>query len=805
MPARLKVILGIAGTLAVLVIAAFAFFYYLITKSYPVTSGTLDVSGIHAQVSIYRDDYGVPHIVAGSDYDAYFAIGYVHAQDRLWQMELIRRAGQGRLAEVLGEPALKIDKMFRTLGLWRQAEKTAPTIDEATRSALQAYADGVTNYIESHKGKFPVEFDLLNFEPEPWTIEHSLLISRLMAWELNYSRWVDIVLAELVEKLGAAKATEIFPTWPEGAPLIVAQELQGNKTATMAAQLFESDQEFRKLLGSPGMESGSNAWAIAGSKSTTGKPILANDPHLLFSAPGRWYELHVAAPGLDVSGASIAGVPFVVIGRNQSIAWGVTNAMIDDEDFYVEEVDSVQHPTRYRFNNEWRPVEQRVDTILVKNSPPVLLSVYQTHRGPIINRMEAAAQWSRQLMSMRWVGHEISNEAQAFYLINRAHNWQEFLDGLRFYAVPAQNFVYADVDGNIGYHTGGRVPIRKTKTATLTFPGWTDEYDWKGFVPFEQMPQVLNPPEGFVATANNRIISESYPYYLSNLWEPEWRIERITEVLRSKPILSVEDMERLQQDVVSPQARELVPIILKAFEGQPPPNADVQTALTYFRNWSYEMKASDVATSLFQAFLVRMIHNTFEDEMGPSLLGVYDTLASVPLNAITKLMKKGSSPWFDNVKTPQIETMNDIIRQSLDDALHELKTKYGGEIKEWRWGSIHQVQFPHVFSANDILRPIFTVGPFPVGGSHSTVNKGDFRIMDPYLNTVGPSTRQIFDLADISNTRSITPPGQSGQVFQRHYDDQVHMWLNGLYRKQTMDRALIEKSGYDLLILRPSK
>jgi penicillin amidase len=403
------------------------------------------------------------------------------------------------------------------------------------------------------------------------------------------------------------------------------------------------------------------------------------------------------------------------------------------------------------------------------------------------------------------VGHEISNEAQAFYLINRAHNWAEFLDGLRHFTVPAQNFVYADTDGNIGYHAGGRIPIRKTKSATLTFPGWTDEYDWKGFVPFEQMPQVLNPPEGFVATANNRIVSEAYPYYLTNLWEPEWRIERIYEVLRSQQVYSIEDMQRLQQDVVSLQARELVPVILKAFEGSQPSSADAQISLTYFRTWNYEMKATDVATSLFEAFMLRMIRNTFEDEMGPSLLGVYDTLANVPMMAITKLMKKGSSSWFDNVNTPQLETMNDVIRQSLDDALRDLRTKYGGEIKAWRWGSIHQVLFPHVFSANDILRPIFTVGPFPVGGSLSTINKGDFGISDPFQNTVGPSTRQIFDLADISNARAITPPGQSGQVFQRHYDDQMHMWLNGLYRRQSMDRASIEKAGYEVLILRPAR
>lgn len=802
---RLKVFLGVLGTLIVLTLSLTVFFYYLITKSYPATSGTETVVGIQAEVQVYRDDYGVPHIYANSEYDAYYTVGYVHAQDRLWQMELIRRAGEGRLAEILGEPALKIDKMFRTLGLWRQAQKSAPNVDARTRVALEAYADGVSHYIASHKGKYPIEFDLLNCEPEPWTIAHSLLVSRLMAWELNYSRWVDIVLGQLVERLGAAKASEIFPTWPEGAPLIIPDELKGKKTSAMADQLLDADQAFRHLLGNAGMESGSNAWVVSGAKSVSGKPILANDPHLLFSAPGRWYEIHVVGPDLDVSGASIAGVPFVVIGHNKSIAWGVTNAMLDDEDFYVEEVDSVQYPTRYRFNNAWRPVEQQVDTILVKNSPPVLLTTYRTHRGPIVNRMEPAAQYSRQLLSMRWVGHDDSNEAQAFSMINRAHTWKEFLDGLRHYAVPAQNFVYADVDGNIGYHTGGRIPVRKTKTATLPFPGWTDEYDWKGYVPFEQMPQSFNPPEGFIATANNKIVSDSYPFYLSNLWEPDWRITRISELLLKQERFSVEDMQRLQQDVLSPQARELVPIILKAYDDSPPEDADVRTTLTYFRNWNYEMKPNDVATTLFQSFLVQMVRNTFEDEMGPQLLGVYDTLATVPLAAITKLMKKGSSAWFDDIRTPQVETMVDIIRRSVEDGVLDLKTKFGGEIKEMRWGTAHQVEFPHLFGSHDLLRRIFNVGPFPSGGSHSTVNKGDFRLSQPFQHYVGPSTRQIFDLSNRNNARSVTPPGQSGQVFQHHYDDQVQLWLNGGYRTQLMDRSAIENAGYDRLLLRPAR
>jgi penicillin amidase len=805
MSLRLKIIVGSLATLAFFALALLVFFYYLITKSFPTTSGTADVPGLQADVQVYRDEYGVPHIYAESDYDAYFAIGYVQAQDRLWQMELLRRAGQGRLAEVLGEPALKVDRMFRTLGIWKQAQKMAQATDAKTREALQAYADGVSAFIQTHKGQYPVEFDLLNIEPEPWTVSESVMISRLMAWELNYSRWVDLTLGELVERFGQVKASEIFPTWPEGAPLIVPEELRGRKVADLGREFLEADQAFRRLMGSSGFESGSNAWVVAGSRSVTGKPILANDPHLMFSAPGRWYELHVSTPDLDVEGASIAGIPFVVIGRNRDIAWGVTSAMIDDEDFYVEQVDSLQHPTRYRFNNAWRPIEQEVDTILVKDAPPVLLTVYRTHRGPIVNRMEPAAEFSKNLLSMSWVGYDISDEGRALYLINRASNWKEFLNGLRTFAVPAQNFVYADVKGNIGYYTGGKIPLRRTKSPTLPFPGWTDAYDWKGFVPFDENPHLLNPPQGFIATANNKIVSDSYPYYLSNLWEPEWRIDRITELLRAQPKCSVEDFQRFQLDLLSPQAREIVPIILEAYEGQNIDDPDIQTALKYFGNWNDEMGADDVPTSLFQAFFVRMIQNTFDDEMGPDLLAMYDTLAAIPMSVTTKLMKKGSSVWFDDVRTPQFESMNDIIRRSLGDAIGDLRTSYGGELKEWQWGRIHQVEFPHVFGGNNLLRRVFNIGPFPVGGSHSTIWKGDYRLKAPFLDYLGPSTRQIYDLADVNNGRAVTPPGQSGQVYQRHYADQVQLWLMGGYRRLTMDRGAVEQSKHDLLLLRPAK
>ncbi|MBI4427772.1 MAG: penicillin acylase family protein [Ignavibacteriales bacterium] len=801
---KAKLLLGLSVSAALILVTALILAYTLATRSFPETSGTYTISGISATVEIYRDSYGVPHVFAQSDLDAYFTAGFVQAQDRLWQMELIRRVGMGRLAEILGEPALKTDRLFRTLRIWRQAQRLANALDDETRDALQAYADGVNAYIVEHKGKYPVEFDMLNIEPEPWKVEHSVAISRLMAWELNYARWVDILFGELVERFGA-RAREIFPTWPEDAPVIVPKELMGKKIAALGKQLLDAEISYRSLFGVPGLQTGSNAWAVSGSKTFSGMPLLANDPHLLLFVPGRWYEIHLSSPAMDVEGASLAGIPFIVAGHNRRIAWGVTNAMVDDEDFYVEDVDSIQHPTRYRFRGGWQPITEEVDTIVVKDGLPVILSVYSTHRGPIVNRIEPAAQLSEFLLSMRWVGHELSNEAKTFLLINRARTWNEFKEGLRHFGTPTQNFVYADADGNIGYYTGGRLPLRKTKGQTLPFPGWTDDYEWQGFVPFEQMPNSFNPPEGFIATANNMIVEDSYPYHLSTHWEPSWRIVRIVELLKSQEKFSPEDFQRFQLDYVSPQARELVPVVLRAYEGREISDNRVQTTLNYFRNWNFEMRAEDVSTTLFQAFFLKVIKNTFQDEMGGQLLSLYDTLASVPMTVITALLKKDSSEWFDNVETPEREMKNDIVRMSLEQAIDELESRLGGEVKEWQWGKLHKVEFVHVFGANSVLRRIFNVGPFPVGGSHSTVNKGDYRLGAPFANTVGPSMRQIYDLGDVNNTRAVTPPGQSGQVFHTNYSDQIPLWLNGIYKTVPMDRARIEREPHSLLILRPTR
>ncbi len=803
MRTRTKVFLGLGITLVVVLIASVVLAYYLITKSFSTTSGSLRLAGLRDGVEVLRDEFGVPSLFAENERDLYFAVGFTQAQDRMWQMEISRRAGMGRLAEILGDRAVKTDRMFRTIGIRRIAAEMAEALHDSVRVLLQAYADGVNAYIEHHRGKYPLEFDLLGIEPEPWTIEHSLLISRLMAWELNYARWVDLIFGLLVERFGEARASEIFPHWHHEAPTIVPDPAR-RRVAASLRDFVQADVAYRELVGLRSLHAGSNSWVVSGTKSATGKPLLSNDPHLSLTTPARWYDMTLAAPGIEVSGVAIAGGPFIIIGRNRFIAWGLTNGMVDDQDFYVEEVDSLLHPTRYRVDNSWRPIVSQEDTILVKDGKPVIFTIYRTHRGPVVNRFEAAATLYEQPVSMRWVGSEQSNEALAFYLINRAGNWREFTEALRHFAVPAQNFVYADTAGNIGYRLGGKVPLRRSGALPIPHAGLTSQNDWRGFVPHEELPQLYNPPEGFIATANNKITVDGR-YYLSQHWEPSWRAMRITELLQSAPRFTLEDFQRIQADVSSPHAREVVPMILAAFEEKPTDDAVVREALVYMRNWDFEMKQDDVATSFFQAFFVRLIHNTLYDELGSSMLGMYETLAAVPMVAITNLLYQGNSAWFDNIDTPEVETRNDIIRMSFAGGIEQLRGMLGGELKEWRWGRLHKVEFQHVFSPNALLRRIFNVGPHEVPGSHSTVWKGDYRLADPFANHVGPSTRRIIDLADANNTRAVTPPGQSGHVFHRNYKDQTSLWLQGGYRTMPMDRYVIERRAWHYLTLLPSQ
>ena len=500
---------------------------------------------------------------------------------------------------------------------------------------------------------------------------------------------------------------------------------------------------------------------------------------------------------------TIAGVPFVIIGRTRAISWGVTNAMLDDADYYVEMVDSLDHPSRVRVRDQWVPIETYRDTISVKGDRSVVLTSYWTPHGPIINRVEPAAPLYGQLLSFRWTGSEPSADARTFYLLNRATTWREFKRALSYFNTPSQNFVYADTSGTIGYQLAGKVPVRPASQATVPVPGWTEGYEWRGFVRTELLPSVVNPTQGFLATANNRIASDAYPYHLSSYWEPDWRVRRITELLTEGGPFTSEDMKSIQRDVLSVHARDLVPLIVAAFDSIEVSDPSLKDCLTYFRNWTYDMHERDVATSIFHAFITAAIRNTFSDELGGEAFRLYDTLATPPLLAITKALHDSSSVWFDRIDTAPVEGRDDIIRTSLKDAVRFLKNVRGDDIKEWTWGSLHQAEFQHLFGENALLRPIFNEGPFPTAGSHSTVNNGYYRLDQPFVNDVGPAMRMVFDMADSTGYDSVLPPGQSGQVFHQHYDDQVTLWLTAGTKRILLLEQDIRRAGYHRLTLQP--
>ncbi len=797
---KLKIFIGLFLSLIFIAGVSFFLLRYLVTKSFPQYSGEISAA-VRQPAAIHRDEFGIPHIAAENEYDLFFAQGYVHAQDRLWQMDLSRRAGEGRLSEILGTPTIKFDKMLKTVGFRRIAEQLERQISPTSAEILRAYADGVNEYIRTQKGKYPIEFDMLNYEPEEWKPVHSLMIARLMAWELNISWHVDVVLGELVARLGAEKASAVFPTYPENGPVIVASS--SSKKNDAALRGFVSLQnEFKRKFGTTGTHVGSNSWAVGPAKSATGQAILANDPHLGLSLPAKWYEIHLSGAGINVAGFSLPGTPLVILGRNDRIAWGFTNVMADDADFYFEKTDSVGAET-YLFNEEWKEITTVFDTVWVKDSTEVPFLIRSTHHGPAINEIYPLDQFtSSDMITMKWTGYEMSDELLALYRVNTAYDWQGFLSGVREFTVPGQNFIYADVDGNIGFHPGVRLPKRNNNNPTLPMAGWTGENEWQGFIPFEQLPSLYNPPEGFVATANNKT-AKTVPYHIANLWEPPSRIQRIREVLTSKQLLDVNDFKGLQNDHFSHFAKEMTPFILAAFRTVPVSDPDLITALNYFRNWNFQQTKDDVPTAIFEAFFSALIKNIYRDEMGDELFRQYIFLANMPYRVTLALLNDSSSVWFDDITTAPVETSHAIVRKSLHDALNYLRGTLGGEVKEWRWGRLHTLTLKHPFGDIDVLRSIFNVGPFEVGGSGTTVNNGEYRMTEPFAMTLGPSMRTIVSFADPKGALSVLPSGQSGQPLHDHYSDQTPLWKNGEYHRMPITREEVLKISKNILYLTP--
>ncbi|MEN3038001.1 MAG: penicillin acylase family protein [Candidatus Kryptonium sp.] len=771
-----KVVAGVSFILIVLIIAVIILSYKLITNPHPQLEGNLTSHLLIDTVYVYRDENGIPHIFAKNEHDLYFALGYVTAQDRLWQMDLSRRIAGGRLSEIFGVETIQIDMLFRTLGLNETAQKMQRYLSEKSIEILKSYTDGVNYFIQTHKGNYPVEFKLLGYEPEPWSITDCLLITRLMAWQLNFAWWTEPVFTEILAKVGKEKFEKIIPKYPTDAPLILKKYL------IPTGKFVDANIKFREIFGKLSDGIGSNSWVVSGKISQTGKPMLANDPHLPHSLPSIWYQVHLNNGEIDVVGVNIPGTPGIVIGRNNYIAWGLTNVMLDDADFYVEKIDTANK--KYLYNGNWLPLSEREEIIQVKNKREYKFKVLSTHRGPIISDVyeisfteylpkPEARFITTSAISMQWTGNLISDEILAFYKINHARNWDEFKEGLKLFTVPAQNFIYADIYGNIGYHCAGRVPIRKNLNPILINPGDKTDYDWIGFVPFNHLPNILNPPENFIATANNKVVSDDYPYYISYLWEPESRAMRINEFLSSKEKFDLNDFRNLQLDYFSHYAKELTPFIISAFSGVDVNDKFVKEATEYLKNWNFNFTRDDIGTTIFNAFIVAMLKNTFEDELGSELYKRFVFYSGVPLRILAQLIINRDTLWFDNVKTvDKMETRDDIIRLSFEESVHNLRKLLGDDILSWHWGKVHKLELVHPLGLKKPLDKIFNLGPFEIGGAGTTVNNAGFSVLKPFNCVLGPSIRQIVNFSENSLYSII--PANSGQIMSKFYDSQTH-------------------------------
>ncbi len=779
---RTRILLGIPGALVILLAAVGLFMRFQIRKSFPLTEGTIRLPELSAPVDVFRDSYGVPDIDAGNDHDLFVAFGYAQAQDRLWQMDMNRRIGMGRLSEIVGDATVPFDRMFRIVGIMRSAEEAERRLPPRLRERLQWYADGVNAYIREYRGRYPVEFDFLRYEPEPWRPLHSLVVCKLLAWELNLSWWTDLTYGALVERVGLDRTMEIYPGYPSDVPPEVPAEVWKGYAALRGSYLATA-RMYAEATGRASASGGSNAWAVAPSKSARASVILANDTHLQLQSPSQWHEVELRSPGLHVRGMAIVGVPAVVAGRNDRIAWGVTNVMADDADFYVERIDSTDS-TKYRFGGASLPLIMLSEEIPVRGQEPVPLTIRLTRHGPIVTDIQTGLQKARSpyAASMRWTGADPDDPLEAFSAIERAGSWDEFAAALKLYPGPGQNFVYGDVDGNIGIWCAVKLPVRTWKASILPQPGWDAGAEWKGFVPFEKLPHLYNPPEGFIASANNKIADDSYPYHISDLWEDPSRIRRLRELLGAgKGGFTAEEFERMQSDRFSDNAREILPIILAAFKDSSLDLPEEERVFEYLRNWNFVFSREDIATTIYQELYVRLLHNIYADEMGDDLFHDWVILANVPIRVTTRLLKEGTSRWFDDVRTDSVETRDMIIRKSLRQAVAALEEERGLDMKLWRWGDLHTVTFRHFFGFRKPLDRIFNIGPYPWGGGSTALSSGEYSFNDPFSVTVGPSFRQIFDLGG-GEIRSVLPGGESGQVFHPHYADQVELWLNGANR-----------------------
>jgi penicillin amidase len=805
----------LSALLALLLILAL-YVNWTIHRSYPQVSGRIAVKGLSKDVTVYRDRWGVPQIYADDADDLMRAQGYVHAQDRFWEMDFRRHVTAGRLSELFGSSTVDTDKVVRTMGWRKVAEQEFALLRPDTKRYLEAYAQGVNDWLAQHRNTSTqsLEYAVLGlqtsgYKPEPWTPIDSIAWLKAMAWDLRSNLEEELGRALAATKVSTERADQLYPDYPyDRNPVIIPSAKTGHDGSGKApraralppalARVSAAIEAMPAMMGNGGPGIGSNSWVVAGSRTTTGKPLLANDPHLAPHMPSLWYQagLHCrqvgAACPFDVSGFTFSGVPGVVIGHNDRVAWGFTNLGPDVTDLYLERVTG----GTYEYEGKQEPLRTTTERIKVAGGKPVTLTIRSTRHGPLLSDAmdDVRTAGKGMAVALRWTALDPGRTADSIVMLNMAHNWQDFRTAARSFEVPAQNLIYADVDGNIGYQSPGRVPVRAAGDGRWPAEGWTGKNEWTGYLPFESLPSVYNPAQGYIVTANNPVTGPDYRPQLTKDWTYGYRAARIQDLITHTPKIDAAAMGRIQMDDRNGFAPTLVPQLLRVGSGR---------AVSLLKGWDFTQDADSAPAAFYNAVYRHLLLRTFNDELPD---GARPDAGDRWFEVVRNLLDKPDDPYWDDVHTGTKETRDDILRLAIKDADGELRDKLGGDPSKWKWGDLHTLELTNETFGTSGIGPIewlFNRGPLKVAGGDSIVDATGWDAQEGYAVSWVPSMRMVVDLADLDRSRWVNLTGASGHAFSDHYWDQAALWARGATTPMRARPDTIRREAKDTLTLTP--
>jgi penicillin amidase len=769
---------------------------FLIYRPQPTLDGDSRLIGLDGRAEIVRDTYGVPHIFAGTTHDLFFLQGYATAQDRLFQLDLFRRTGGGRLSEVLGDGALDTDKFVRTIGFARAAALDAALLSDEARLALSAYADGVNKLLEQRGDALPIEFLMLGYTPEPWTPTDSLLILKLQAFDLAVNYGTELSRANVVARAGPAALPRLFPDADVRPPIVLEDgSWDAMRGAFLTPAAILGLDGLRALLGDAGNGQGSNCVALAGSRTASGKPLLEGDPHLSVRNPAIWYEVGLHGGGYDAAGFSIPGIPGIGIGHNARVAWTFAVAYTDVQDFFVEQPDPAD-PRRFLFKGVSEPATAYRERITVKGRiDPVPFDVIVTRHGPL---MQGVLKGQIAPLALRWTALDGGRTMDALLGMARATDFASFRAAGADLSGATLSACYADVDGHIGYALIGALPDRVKGDGRLPVPGWLGEYEWRGTLPASANPSRLDPPEGYIVNANDRPVTDPSAIGFVGEWDPGFRAGAILAKVRDLKGATLETLRSIQTDYTSPP----IAAFREALVAGAPRTPLGATAQDIVRRWDGALAVDSAGAAVYEAWLVHLCDRTFHDKLGDAVYQDYIANGR-PTSALYALLQRASDPWFSAVGDPSVSGRDALSGVALDDAALELRGRLGPDPAKWRWGALHALTFAHPLSVGlpPFLRAVFDIGPYERAGDGYSLNNGAYSLTAPYTVRSHPSERMLVDLGDLDASLAVLPTGQSGQPFAKHWGDQTALWLRGALHPMAFTRARIADPR--TLVLRP--